>query len=397
MNDQPQHSQPEFHQPFMHHRPPWWPENEPWPPNRRPPWTSSRSGRRKFFWRIGCAFLILCLILGFLFSLALWFIARLAGWVQSPAPAVWVIPLGGLTLLVGLGSLFWVLRRLRWMSTPFGDLLEASERVAAGDYTARVRELGPPEVRSLGKAFNHMASRLQSTDEQRRSLLADISHELRTPLTVVQGNLEGLLDGVYPADETHLRMIFEESQVLKRLIEDLHTLALAESGALQLRREPVDISALINEVISAFNSQVQASSVILQADLPNDLPNLSLDPLRIHQVLSNLIANAIRYTPPEGSISVRGRLISGVGDPFIRLEVSDTGPGIPETDLPYVFDRYYKSSDSGGSGLGLAIARRLVEAHRGTIQASSPAGGGTTIKIELPVSMVSPLSEQGLP
>jgi len=262
--------------------------------------------------------------------------------------------------------------------------MNASEQVATGDYSARVKEQGPAEVRLLAQAFNQMAGRLQTSDEQRRHMLADISHELRTPLTVIQGNLEGMLDGVYPADEAHLKSIFEESQVLGRLVEDLHLLALAESSALQLQRQPTDLAALINETMAAFQAQAGAAGVRLAAELPEQAPLLSLDPLRLHEVLSNLIANALRYTPAGGEIRVRYTLHSAGENPVARVAVSDTGPGIAAADLPYVFERFYKARDSGGSGLGLAIARRLVEAHGGTIEAISPLEGGTTIRITLP-------------
>jgi signal transduction histidine kinase len=238
-------------------------------------------------------------------------------------------------------------------------------------------------VRSLARAFNNMASRLHDTDEKRRNLLADVTHELRTPLTVIRGNLEGILDGVYPADETTLRSLLDETNLLSRLVDDLRTLALAESGALQLRREACDISALAGETLAAFQSQAQTAGVELVLEAARDLPWLEVDSGRMRQVLSNLVSNALRYTPASGRVIVK----CFVGEGGLVLEVKDDGPGIPVSDLPHIFERFYKSTDSGGMGLGLAIARYLVIAHGGSIEAQSAPGQGTTIHISLPLEM----------
>ena len=224
-----------------------------------------------------------------------------------------------------------------------------------------------------------MSERLQLNDEQRRRLLADISHELRTPLTVMQGNLEGMLDGIYQRDEAHLDSLLEETPVMARLIDDLRTLADAESGTLQLQHEPTDLGVLINEVIASFRGQAQSAGVSLSVEAAPDLPLIEVDPARIRQVLTNLVANALRYTDNGGSIHVRCELSAKA----LAVTVSDTGRGIAPQDLPHIFDRYTKSSDSRGSGLGLAIAKNLVEAHGGTISAHSQIGQGTTIRFTL--------------
>jgi signal transduction histidine kinase len=284
--------------------------------------------------------------------------------------------------LFGFGLLMWAGRSLRRMSIPLGDLIAAADRIAGGDYAVRVKEQGPAEVRSLGRVFNGMASRLQANDEQRRNLLADVTHELRTPLTVIQGNVEGILDGVYEADEAHLKSILEETQLLSRLVEDLRTLALAESGALQLKKEPTDLAVLIGETIAALRGQSDAAGIKLNMDVPADAPLLNLDPERIRQVLVNLIANALRYTPRGGEICVRFKMNR---PDEARIAIEDTGAGIQPEDLPHVFDRFYKTRDSQGLGLGLAIAKNLVQAHGGSIQAQSQPGQGTTICITLPI------------
>jgi signal transduction histidine kinase len=269
------------------------------------------------------------------------------------------------------------------MSMPLDDLLDAAKRVADGDYSARVDEKGPPEVRSLTRTFNQMAERLQIHDQQRRDMLADVTHELRTPLTVIQGNLEGMLDGMYPSDEARLKAILDETHILSRLINDLRTLALAESGALQLKREPTDLVALVREAVNVFNSQAEAAGIKIETPSA-EIPPLEIDPERIREVLSNLLANALRYTPRGGVIRIEAAEHDSKQKRGVQVLVQDNGPGISAEDLPHVFDRFYKSSDSGGMGLGLAIARYLIEAHGGAIRAESEPGKGTTISFALP-------------
>jgi signal transduction histidine kinase len=228
-----------------------------------------------------------------------------------------------------------------------------------------------------------MAQRLATDERQRRSLLADVSHELRTPLSVVQGNLEALLDGVHPADEAHLASILDETRVLSRLVDDLRTLALSETGSLPLHREPTDVAVLATEVAASFRAAAEAVGVTVDAGVDDDLPLLDVDPVRTREILSNLVANALRYTPRGGAVTLRAALEPGRDR--VRISVHDTGSGIAPDVLPHVFDRFWKSAESRGSGLGLAIAKNLVEAHGGQIGAESEAGIGTTIWFLLPV------------
>jgi signal transduction histidine kinase len=331
---------------------------------------------------MGCLFLVFILFMVGFGAFFVWLLVQVLGLLQVPAQTYgWVIPLSVVLFIIGVVFLAWIGRGLRRMSPPVGDLLEASDRVAGGDYSVRVREGGPPEVRTLAHAFNSMAGRLESADEQRRSLLADITHELRTPLTIIQGNLEGMLDGLYPADTARLASLLDETRVLSRRIDDLRTLALVESGALQLRVEPTDLAALLDETAAAFNSFTASRGVTLQVDTPSDLPPINLDSERMRQVLSNLLANAVRYTPPGGKVGLSCRVES----PWILVEVQDSGPGITAEDLPHVFDRFYRERSSSGMGLGLSIAKNLVEAHSGEITALSLPGSGTTMRIRLPL------------
>ena len=217
-----------------------------------------------------------------------------------------------------------------------------------------------------------MAARLEEDERQRRTLLADVSHELRTPLAVLQGELEAMIDGVHPTDEAHLAAAVEEIQMLTGLVEDLRTLALAEAGTLALHRETTDLPVLAQEV---------GAGVQLRVEMPDDLPLVELDPLRVRQVIGNLVANALRYAPAGSDVLIAGER----GPDRVTLSVVDHGPGIAPEVLPHLFDRFARSAESRGSGLGLAIARRLVEAHGGTIRAERPAEGGTAIRFDLPI------------
>lgn len=369
-------------------RPPWWPENEPWPPRRGEP--------RRWLWRMAALFLLLFLLfLGF-GALAFWagqYFAPEAehmpgpvmSWMMRNMSLGWVLSrvvLGGALVALFIFSVGAVARHLVRTARPVDEVMQAAQRVAAGDYSVRVAESGARETRDLARTFNAMTAQLGANDEQRRRLLADVTHELRTPLTIIQGELEAVLDGVHPADSSHLGAILDETRVMSRLIDDLRTLALAESGALRLMREPVDLGVLAGEAIAGFQTQAASSGVALEVDAPAELPLADLDPLRLREVLTNLIANALRYTQPGGRVTI------GLGSESDRLvvTVSDTGAGIPAERLPHVFDRFYKSEESHGSGLGLAIAKSLVEAHNGKLEVASTIGVGTTFTIRLPLS-----------
>jgi len=361
---------------YFMHRPPWWPENQPWPPPR------GRYRHNPFFRRLGCFFGIFN-ALGFtLFVLLVAFTLRTFGPVDINYVLRWALPLGLAALLLFITIVIVAILGLRRISVPLDDLLEAAGRVAEGDYSTRVPEKGLPEVRSMARAFNNMASRLHQADEQRRNLLADATHELLTPLTVIQGNLEGMLDGVYPADETNLRGLLDETNILSHLMEDLRTLALAESGALQLKKEPTDILLFLREVTGVFQSQASSAGVTITVEVAGNLPLLEIDPSRMQQVLANLLANDLRYSPTGGTI----RLTCESDGNNILLAVQDDGPGIPLDDLQHVFERFYKSTDSGGMGLGLAIAKHLVEAHGGSITAENAPDRGTIFRILLPIT-----------
>ncbi len=362
-------------------RPEWWPANEQWPPVDHPrPWNG-----------FGCLFgaLFVTGILGVL-ALATRFVGDI---LDAPGPFGVLIRFAALGVLIAI--LAGVVRgglAIRRTGTVLDDLVEQAARVEAGDYSARVEAADrmPEPVRDLTRGFNTMAARLEADEAQRRSLLADVTHELRTPLAVVQGNVEAILDGVHPADEAHLGAILEETRVLGRLVEDLRTLALSEAGSLSLHREPTDLDVLCTDVATSFAAAADTAGITIEARVDENVPLLDLDPVRMREVLANLVGNALRHVPAGGSITIGARRLDGPGGGSpaggrIELVVSDTGPGIDPELLPHVFERFARGPDSTGTGLGLSIARGLVELHGGTIEAATPPSGGTEIRITLPL------------
>ena len=291
----------------------------------------------------------------------------------------------GLVILLALLAAFFIFRRVRRSIDPVVDLMEAAQRVSEGDYAARVdidhaRNRGIiAEVAGLVTSFNAMAARLESNDSERRRLLADIAHEFRTPLSVVQGNIEAMLDGVYPRDDAHLRPLVDEIGLIARLLDDLQLMATVEGGTLRLHPEPADLNAIVDDLVVAFTPTAAAKRITLTAQ-QSTLPGIALDPVRIRQVIENLLANAIRFTPDGGSVTIVTTAETG----GIRVDVRDTGRGLTPEEQATIFDRFVKAVDSGGSGLGLPIAKSLVEAHHGTISVASTPGQGTTITLRLP-------------
>jgi two-component system sensor histidine kinase BaeS len=288
----------------------------------------------------------------------------------------------GLTTLAALVAVALLTRQL---VAPLRRLTSAAEAMAAGDLGQRVPERTRDEIGELSRAFNDMAGDLQAADNQRRQMTADIAHELRNPLSVIRGNLEAMLDSLYPTDAEHLAPVLEETLLLQRLVEDLRLLSLAETGQLALTRTEIDVGQLLESVADGVRAVAEDKELALQVRTPPEPLLLQGDSARLRQVLGNLVGNALRYTPPGGEIA----LAASRHDEQARIIVSDTGPGIAPQDLPHVFDRFYRSDAararaSGGSGLGLAIAQALVRAHNGTLSVESELGQGARFTIDLP-------------
>ncbi len=401
-----------------HQDPPWGRRGPPWgrPPGAGgPPWTRweegswrgkhrrGRSGR--IFLRFVAIFGLLSLLVLSGLALFIFLVVRLAGGDPQTATALWLSTCGFLLLfplLVGwLGT-----RAFRNIARPISYLLDGSERVAAGDLSVRVPVGGRNEFAQLTTAFNHMVEELQLADQRRRNLTADVAHELRTPLQIIQGNLEGILDGVYAPTPEHVQATLGETRLLARLVEDLRVLSQAEAGQLVMQSEYIAVRELLDDVATSFSGQAQAAGVTLTVAAAEQGPEaapvaIQGDYERMEQVLGNLLANALRHTPAGGAITLRADVDflqdsapaadQATGDNrWVVLTVADTGEGIPPADLPFVFDRFWRGDRSrthvegAGSGLGLAIARQVIQLQGGSIDVTSTLGAGTAFTIRLP-------------
>ncbi len=346
-----------------------------------------RLRRRFLFLRfVGVFGLTTLLILGGLAMLA-WLVAQwLTGHGQMPL-LVWV---GGALLGVMLPLVGWGLagHAFQDIAGPLADLMDAADAVATGDLHVRIAEERPGDFGRVAQTFNRMARELERAEEQRRNLTADVAHELRTPLSIIQGNLEGLLDGVYQPTGEHLTAMLDETRRLAHLIDDLRLLSLAESGQLVLHKEVIAVGELLTDLATSFGGQAEAKGIRLCIAGKEDLAEVTVnaDVGRLYQVLGNLVVNALRFTPPGGTITLGGEHVPG----GVRLIVRDSGEGIAPEDLPSIFDRFWRAdparprADGAGGGLGLAIARQLVLAHGGHIVVESQPGRGATFLVQLP-------------
>ncbi len=375
---------------------------QPWHRNPHdpdtPPWTREDwYGRRRFFLVrfLGVVFLMMLLVAGGMAMFA-FHLTRFFGGDGQMTRLVWMAGCG-LALAFPLVAFIVATRIFRNYAIPLADMMTAADAVAGGDLSVRVSELGSREFRQLVSSFNRMIAELERTDQQRRNLTADVAHELRTPLHIIQGNLEGVLDGVYQPTNTHIEATLEETRLLARLVEDLRTLSLAESGQLPLVCQLVNLDDLLADVVTSFSGQAELAGIDLHLEAASRQPGAVLaqaglfanvDAGRLDQVISNLVANALRYTPRGGMVALAAKADTAANK--VLITVTDTGEGIAAEDLPFLFDRFWRADrarahTSGvGSGLGLAIASQLVKAHNGTITVKSELGKGSCFTVELP-------------
>jgi two-component system sensor histidine kinase BaeS len=313
-----------------------------------------------------------------------------AEFIDAVDRTVLLTALGVALLMAALGALL-----ARTITRPVERLKTAAARVAAGDYSSRVPADRDDELGQLADAFNEMAAKIaahvgemQRQEALRRDLVANVSHDLATPLTAIQGYIEALADGVVHDERGRAescRIISKEVARLRRLVADLQQMARLEAGARALDLAPLDLTTLVEETLAVVRPEFARKGVELCCALPAELPPVHADADKITQVLLNLVDNALRYTPPGGTVRLEG---ASAGD-CVRITVRDTGDGITATDLERIFDRFYRADPSrtgatGGSGLGLAIARAIVTAHGGQIGATSVPGAGTAITFTLP-------------
>ena len=288
---------------------------------------------------------------------------------------------------IGAGSMALLIGILlsRQFLRPLTELTGAIRAMKQGNLNQQVQVRTQDELGDLALTFNQMSAQIHRVNQQRQQMTADIAHDLRTPLLVITGYLEALRDGTFESTPERFEAMHQEALQLKRLVEDLRTLSLADSGQLKLIYQSVHPSELLSQVQKSFEPLADEQKVSLLLDVQLSLPDLQIDPERMVQVLANLVTNAMRYTPLAGTVTLQARQIKDK----IQLLVKDTGSGIPADKLPNIFDRFYRIEESryqqeGESGLGLAIARSIVEAHHGTITAESAVGIGTSIIITLP-------------
>jgi signal transduction histidine kinase len=299
--------------------------------------------------------------------------------------AIWLGGLAAVLLAIALGG--WLAYRL---TRPLRELTTATQELAAGRLQQAVTVHDEGELGQLAAEFNRMAENLAEAEGLRRQLLADVAHELRTPLSVLRGQLEAMLDGVFPLTADNVAVAHEETVLLGRLVDDLRTLSLAEAGQLPLTRRAIDPAEAIARAAAAFASLYESENVILRADTPASLPPVWADGERLEQVFGNLLANALRYAPHGGAEQPEVRLSAASDSDEVRFTIADNGPGLSEDAQAHMFDRFWRGDRSrnraqGGSGLGLAISRAIVESHGGRIWVESRTGKGTAFHVALPV------------
>lgn len=276
----------------------------------------------------------------------------------------------------------------RRVVTPIRQMMQASRHIAAGHYRERVEVASEDELGQLASTFNQMAATLEKTEAMRRNLIATVAHELRTPLTTIKGYMEGLIDGVLPAQPNTYQQVYREADRLQRLVNDLQELSRVEAGAFKLDRRTLSAADLIEHTAAHLQPQFEEKGVALKLDVPPNLPLVVADEDRLSQVLLNLVGNALQYTPSGGTVTIAARSETSE----LVVTIKDTGLGILAEHLPHLFTRFYRVDKSrsragGGSGIGLTIAKHLVEAHGGRIWAASEGEGcGSTFGFSLPLA-----------
>ncbi len=344
--------------------------------------------------------------------------ATVPGFDLSPANTAKIAGAAALVLALTVGASVLAGARL---VRPLHALTGAAQRMRDGEESASVPVSGDDEIARLAAAFNDMSAHRARLEEQRRAMVSDVAHELRTPLSNIRGWLEAAQDGLADPDPAFVSSLLEEAVQLQHIIDDLQDLAAADAGVLRLHPEPVRVGELLGQVAAAHQARADTAEVTLRVETADGrVPEVAADPVRLRQAVGNLVSNAVRHTPPGGTVTLRaygggggagsrsedgdgsdsptghgseGGSGSRGGSAFppgdVVIEVADTGTGIPADDLPYVFDRFWRAEKSrsrrtGGSGLGLAIVRKLAEAHGGTAGAASTEGEGSVFSIRLP-------------
>jgi signal transduction histidine kinase len=292
---------------------------------------------------------------------------------------------GGILAIVVATFITYILARR--ISQPIRVLTLAVSRLGKGDFSQRVEINDKSEVGELAQTFNSMADNLEKSETLRRHIVTDVAHELRTPVSNIRGQLEAIQDKLLKPDAKSIGSLHEETMLLSRLIDDLQDLTLMEAGKINIRKEPEDVKAIILQTVDVMQPRAKSSGLSIYTDIPDGLPLCYVDQHRVSQILKNLVSNAIIHTPRQGRINISAKKL----DSQVEISVADTGEGISQEDLPYIFERFYRADKSrtrvtGGTGLGLTIARRLVEAHGGEIKVESEPGKGSRFYFTIPIA-----------
>jgi two-component system OmpR family sensor kinase/two-component system sensor histidine kinase BaeS len=295
-----------------------------------------------------------------------------------------IFPVGAVSFVLVVFLVVVAILLIRRFISPLADVIYAAREVANGNLQTRIPMEGPQDLRSLSESFNEMASSLERSDRERRDMLADIAHELRTPLSVIRGRLEGIVDGIYSENGSQVSMALEQTYLMQRLVDDLRLLTLAETRELPFDMRSINAADLIERVLEMFSAEAQEKNISLAFQEKDENLSIFVDPQRFEQVMSNLIGNSLRYVPEGGRVWVVARETPK----GVRITINDNGPGIPDEDLPFIFDRFWRkeksrSRTSGGTGLGLAIAKQLLEAQGGRIEARNLSEGGLQVEISI--------------
>lgn len=334
---------------------------------------------------VGLTVVLVYLLIGFALAGGDGLVDRIGGTFGFLRDYWWQLLLGG--ALAAAGALLGARLLALGMTKPLREMAHAAGKMAQGDYSQRVRTASRDEVGQLATSFNRMSAELEQVEKLRRELVANVSHELKTPISALRAHLENLLDGVEQPDRATIAVMLQQSERLGRLVEQLLDLSRLESGDIPMELRAASIQPLLDDVRSELEGAMAERGVELRTEIPPDLPAVLGDRERIHQVLFNLLDNAVRFTPRDGLVTVSAHRVGQ----RCEVRVTDTGPGIPAEHLPLVFERFYRADPArargdGGTGIGLAIVRSIVEAHGGRIHAESEVGRGTTFAFDLPIA-----------
>lgn len=293
--------------------------------------------------------------------------------------------MGVFSLLLAMLIAWWIARTLL---EPVKRVAAATHRLASGDYGSRVAVASDDEVGQLSRDFNQLAYTLERNEKMRREFMADVSHELRTPLSVLRGELEAIEDGVRSLDQSSMKSLQGEVSMLSKLVDDLYELSLADVGALTYRKAPCRLNDLLENSLAMYRERFTARQLQIDLELPRQPVELLADASRLQQLFSNLLENAVRYTDVNGTL----RISVGGDRDTVRIDFLDSGPGVSASQLPRLFERFYRGESSrnrehGGAGLGLAICRSIANAHDGSLVADHSPYGGLWLILRLPRSL----------